>query len=198
MIELKKLVKDLTGAPVIEALADVLRENDPDFEEVETKYYEAVIILDKMLRDKIEPSVEDYLKACERDVIANVLYAAYLGYKANLDNFQSPTGNNFVKEEYSILLKEHTIGTFPIHTEIERTVQAFRHALPTEYHSFDEDIFQYFLTLDMAGPKLAHYAGYVLSNELLPLVEPGYRKDYIQTNNYAAEVQKYFGYLPIQ
>jgi len=63
---------------VIEALVDTLRENDPDFEKVETKCYEAVSILDKMLCDKIGPAVEDYLKACERDVIASVLYTAYL------------------------------------------------------------------------------------------------------------------------
>ena len=45
--------------------------------------------------------------------------------------------------------------------------------------------------------KLAHYAGYIIGNLILPWVEPGYREDACQTMAFAAETKKFMGMLPL-
>ena len=56
-----------------------------------------------------------------------------------------------------------------------------------------ENITNYYIHMECAGPKLAHYAGYLMANKLLPWVEPGYREDWHQTQIYDHQIREYFG-----
>ena len=47
--------------------------------------------------------------------------------------------------------------------------------------------------LETVGPKLAHYYGYLLGNELLPWVIPGYHADSVLTIRYTDMLRQYFG-----
>ena len=68
-------IKDLmVGKSVIADLADLLRANDADFAESEKGYYAAVEKLRASLPAEQTPSLDEYLSACETDVISVVAY----------------------------------------------------------------------------------------------------------------------------
>ena len=72
-------IKDLMiGKRVIADLADLLRTNDTDFAESEKNYYAAVEKLRAALPTEQTPTLDEYLSACETDVISVVAYAGYL------------------------------------------------------------------------------------------------------------------------
>lgn len=91
-------IKDLmVGKSVISDLADLLRVNDADFAESEKGYYAAVEKLRAALSAEQAPTLDEYLSACETDVISVVAYAGYLGFRVNLENFHHPIGIDFVR-----------------------------------------------------------------------------------------------------
>ena len=187
----------LLGGYVVTDLVDLLRINDEEFLESEKKYKRATDILDSELPADHSPSLDDFLMACEKDIISDVLYAAYLGFKVNLENFHHPIGIDFVRLDTIDYLKEHLFGHFPVNYENHKVKEAFRKSLPEAFQSLHDDIQSYYVHLECAGPKLAHYAGYIIANNILPWVEPGYREDYCQTLAFTAETEKYMGYLPL-
>lgn len=191
-------IKDLmVGKSVIADLADLLRTNDEDFPESEKKYLAAVETLHSELPAEFVPSLDEYLAACESDVISVVAYAGYLGFRLNLENFHHPIGIDFVRLDTIDYLKDHLFGHFPINYHNSQVHDAFRKTLPEGLQELQVDILDYFTHLECAGPKLAHYAGYIIGNHILPWVEPGYREDYCQTMAFAAETEKYMGVLPL-
>ena len=143
------------------------------------------------------PSLDEYLSACENDVISVVAYAGYLGFRVNLENFHHPIGIDFVRLDTIDYLKDHLFGHFPINYRNAQVREAFYKSLPEGLQRLEDSIQDYFTHLECAGPKLAHYAGYIIANNILPWVEPGYREDYCQTLAFTAETAKYMGYLPL-
>ena len=200
MIDLKTLdnMKELlVGKTVLKELADVLRAKDEAFGPAEERYHSAVQTLRQTLSPEETSCLEDYLSACETDVIAAVAYAGYLGYRVNLEHFRHPIGIDFVHLDTIDYLKGHLFGHHPRSYQCQQAREAFWEALPEAHRQLDEDIQDYFTHLECAGPKLAHYAGYVIANQLLPWVEPGYRADEIQTRAFAQETERYMGFLPL-
>ena len=191
-------IKDLMiGKSVIADLADLLRANDTDFAESEKNYYAAVEKLRAALPAEQTPTLDEYLSACETDVISAVAYAGYLGFRVNLENFHHPIGIDFVRLDTIDYLKDHLFGHFPINYRNSQVREAFYKSLPEGLQNLEESVQDYFTHLECTGPKLAHYAGYIIANNILPWVEPGYREDYCQTMAFAAETEKYMGYLPL-
>ena len=191
-------IKDLMiGKSVIADLADLLRANDTDFAESEKNYYAAVEKLRAALPAEQTPTLDEYLSACETDVISVVAYAGYLGFRVNLENFHHPIGIDFVRLDTIDYLKDHLFGHFPINYKNSHVREAFYKSLPEGLQCLEDSIQDYFTHLECAGPKLAHYAGYIIANNILPWVEPGYREDYCQTMAFSAETEKYMGYLPL-
>ena len=190
-------IRDLmVGKSVITDLADLLRANDAEFAESEKKYLAAVETLRSELPTEFVPTLDAYLDACETDVISVAAYAGYLGFRVNLENFHHPIGVDFVRLDTIDYLKEHLFGHFPINYHNAQVHEAFHKSLPEAFQGLEDDIRDYFTRLECAGPKLAHYAGYIIGNHILPWVEPGYREDYCQTMAFAAETEKYMGVLP--
>ncbi len=178
-------------------LADLLRLHDEEFDDEEKKYTEAIAFLKRNLPESFTPTVDDYIAAAQREVIANILYAAYEGYRANLDNFHSPYTTPFPRMDFTDYIRDHLVGYFPPACEARSICEQFRKALPEHCHEAEDAISSYYITLDVSGPKLAHYVGYMISNKLLPWVVPGYREDYSQTLIYQRELEQYMGYLPM-
>lgn len=191
-------IKDLmVGKTVITDLADLLRANDADFVESEKKYLAAVERLRSELPSDFSPTLDEYLTACETDVISVVAYAGYLGFRVNLENFHHPIGIDFVRLDTIDYLKDHLFGHFPINYRNAQVREAFHKSLPAAFNQLQDNIEEYFTHLECAAPKLAHYAGYIIGNHILPWVEPGYREDYCQAMAFTMEMEKYLGYLPI-
>ena len=59
----------MVGKSVITNLADLLRANDEEFAESEKKYLAAVEALRSELPAEFVPTLDEYLAACESDVI---------------------------------------------------------------------------------------------------------------------------------
>lgn len=87
----------MVGKGIITDLANLLRANDEEFAESEKNYLAAVEILRKELPSGSSPTLDDYLAACESDVISAVAYAGYLGFRVNLENFHHSIGIDFVR-----------------------------------------------------------------------------------------------------
>ena len=187
----------MVGKGLITDLADLLRANDEEFAESEKNYLAAVEILRKELPPGSSPTLDDYLAACESDVISAVAYAGYLGFRVNLENFHHPIGINFVRLDTIDYLKGHLFGHFPVNYRNAQVREAFSKSLPVAFKQLHDYIQDYFTHMECAGPKLAHYAGYIIGNLILPWVEPGYREDHSQTAAFAAETEKYMGFLPL-
>ena len=191
-------IKDLiVGKTVIEDLADLLRTNDADFAECEAKYMAAVATLRSSLPTNLSCTLDEYLSACETVVISMVAYAGYLGFRVNLENFHHPIGVDFIRLDSIDYIKGHLFGHFPINHHNAQVCDVFYKSLPEAFRGPCDDIRDYFTHLECAGPKLAHYAGYIIANHILPWVEPGYREDYCQTLAFASETKQYMGVLPL-
>lgn len=186
-----------TGHGVIEALCQVLRENDPEFADCEEHYANAVDFLRNELPSDMVPALDAFLNAREADVISRTVSAGYLGYRVNLENFHHPIGIDFVHLNTIDYLKDQIIGHFEANRIASKISASFSLALPDALQPQLEVITEYYVFLECTGPKLAHYAGYVIANHLLPWVEPGYRVDRSQTSAFQREMKKLYGYLPI-
>ena len=57
----------------------------------------------------------------------------------------------------------------------------------------NDDILGYTTYLETFGPKLAHYFGYLLGDELLARIVPGYQPDPLLTIRYRDWVRTYMG-----
>lgn len=187
----------LTGPTLLDDLAAFLRSHDQDFVQKETQYKASVLQLRESLDAAAAPRLDEYLCAWQTEVTADLLYASYLGYRMNLDNFHAPCTLNFVQMDFTNYIREHLLGHFPMCYCASRTKEAFHLALPEKLYDAEMTITDYYIALDVTGPKLAHYAGYIFANQFLPWVEPGYQVDRSQTLLYENELRRYFNYLPL-
>ncbi len=183
------------GQEITERLAALMRKHDDTFWPIESKYLKSSDLLRKKCNG-VGPTFASFIEAEEQIVQINFLYAAYLGFRANLENYHSPAGYSFLNLDYTEFLKEHLMGHTDASRSAERVKELFRCSLPAEYEQCYDEINEYFIALDVVGPKLAHYWGYQFANELLPLVEPGYVPDRSQTMKYGYMLEKYLEFYP--
>ena len=198
MTPLAQFVDQLTGPNIIRHLAETLRKTSDGFPESESRYHKAVEGLRAILPEAHSPSLDAYMEAMETDIRARLVFAGYNGFLANLVNFRQPFGLDFTRKDFFDSVKDHVIGHFPVNYEASRVIDDFVRSLPENCCQFEEDISDYYVYMECTGPKLAHYAGYLIGNSLLPWVEPGYREDYHQTFLYSHDINKYIGIDPFK
>ena len=110
MKTLNEIVQAITSPSILDELAELIRAHDKTFPQEETIYHEAVEDLKKTMSVH---SVDEYIRACQTEVVANILYAAYEGYRANLANFYSPCATDFPRMDCTDYIRDHLIGHFP-------------------------------------------------------------------------------------
>ena len=193
MKTLNEIAQAITSPAILDELVELIHTHDETFLQEEAIYHEAVEDLKKTMP---VDSVNEYIRACQTEVVANILYAAYEGYRANLVNFYSPCATTFPRMDFTDYIRDHLVGHFPPTMDAYHIREAFIKALSEAAREAEEAVSGYFALLDVHGPKVAHYVGYELANRLLPWVVPGYREDHSQTTIYRRELKKYMGYLP--
>ena len=198
MTSLTQFVDQLTGPNIIHHLAELLRKTSEDFHESEARYHRAVDELRTALPEGYTPTLDAYLEAMETDIRSRLVYAGYNGFVANLANFRQPFGLDITRHDFFDIVKDHIIGHFPANYEAASVAAVFIRSLPEDCHQYQEAISDYYIHMECAGPKLAHYAGYLIGNQLLPWIEPGYREDYHQTFLYSHDIDKYIGKDPFK
>ena len=83
--------------------------------------------------------------------------------------------------------------TLPHRAAAEKAISAFRETYKDALSEYEDAIQSYYIYLEVAGPKLAHFWGYAFANRFLPWVEPGYVSDGAQTSVYALELRRDLG-----
>ena len=179
MNTIESILSQLTSNALVSDLKTVLREQDPEFPPVETAFQEATCVLASRIGRE---EVEKLLAAKERQILSDLVYAAYLGFQANLSNFHNPVASQFTELDYDVFLREHIMQTLPC-----------RETYTDALSEYEDAIQSYYIYLEVAGPKLAHFWGYAFANKFLLWVEPGYVSDGAQTSIYALELHRDLG-----
>lgn len=197
MKTMEMIMEQLTGRHILEEMAEQFRQHDESFREEEALRNKAVAALRAALPADFSPSLDEYISAHERDVLVRIVYAGYHGFQINLANFNEPYGVDFTRMESFDIVKEHIIGNLPANDHTYQVIEAFYKALPEELREYHTHISEYYTNFECAGPKLAHYAGYVIANKLLYWIQPGYQMDPVQTIQYESDITEYCGYTPL-
>ena len=191
MKTIEPILSCLTSITMVDDLRQVLREKDPEFLPAEEKFLEVVAHLTEKLG--IE-EVERYVTAMDRQICSDLVYAGYLGFQANLQNFHNPVASQFTRLDYETFLREHIMQTMPYRNEAEAAATAIQEAYEEALNEYEDAIRSYYVYLEVTGPKLAHFWGYRFANQFLPWVEPGYVSDGAQTSLYALELNRDLGF----
>lgn len=188
---MKAILESLTSANMVKKLTAFMEKNCEDFPECKRKYIECVETLKIELGAELNPSVEDMALAIEQQVASDLIYSAYLGFKANLDYFRNPVANNFLNVDMETYLRETTAHRLPAYESAQRVINCFHEQLTDEQKEKTIAIVEYVSYLETVGPKLAHYYGFIFANEFLARVEPAYSPDIPLTYAYRRMLQDY-------
>lgn len=191
MNTIESILSQLTSNALVADVKTVLLKQDPEFLPVESAFQEAT----HALASKIgKEEAEKLLAAKEQQILSDLVYAAYLGFQTNLSNFHNPIASQFTKLDYDVFLREHIMQTLPHRASAEKVITAFRETYKDALSEYEDAIQSYYIYLEVAGPKLAHFWGYAFANQFLPRVEPGYVSDGAQTSVYALELHRNLGF----
>ena len=173
MIDIKTIMEQLTGQALTNSLIEFLEKHCEDFPEIREKYQEAIAQTEKG---------KELADAISAQAASDLLFSAALGLKANLDHFRDPIARTFLEIDPEIYLRESVAHSLPQYIEAQKV----RNTVETY-----DDIIGYTTYLETFGPKLAHYFGYLLGDELLPKIVPGYHPDRTLTFQYKTILEQY-------
>lgn len=189
MITMENVMEQLTGKAIVDALIHTLSRSFEDFAATKERYDKAMA----SLREEIGDAVQDEITAIEQQTASNLLFSGFLGLKANLDHFGDPVARNFLDVDTETYLRENTARRLPAYCQAQEIRNRFYELLTSEQKKLHEDITAYSCYLETTGPKLAHYFGYILGNDLLQRIVPGYHDDPVLTMQYRTMLELYFG-----
>ena len=175
MIDVKTIIEQLTGQALTNSLIEFLEQHCGDFPEIHGKYQEAIARTEEG---------KTLAEAIDAQTASDLLFSAALGLKANLDHFHDPIARTFLEVDPEIYLRESVAHSLPQYIEAQKIRDAAE---------ANDTIIEYTTYLETFGPKLVHYFGYLLGDELLPRVIPGYQPDPLLTIRYRDWVRTYMG-----
>lgn len=185
--------KVLEGKKIVQEFTLILGEHFGSFADVHKRYLAAADALRKELGADGSPSVDDMLDAIDKQTASNLLFSGALGLKSNMDHFMDPMARTVLDVDFPVFLREATALRLPEYVRAQETIDAFSSSLTPAQKEVFEDVIAYIAFLETTGPKLAHYYGYILGNDILPYTVPGYHQDDVLTMHYSAMLRKYFG-----
>ena len=191
MNTIESILSQLTSNALVADVKTVLLKQDPEFPPVESAFQEATHALASRIGKE---EAEKLLAAKDQQILSDLVYAAYLGFQTNLTNCHNPVASQFTKLDYDVVLREHIMQTLPHRAAAEKDIAAFRGTYKDALSEYEDAIQSYYIYLEVAGPKLAHFWGYAFANKFLPWVEPGYVSDGAQTSVYALELHRDLGF----
>ena len=116
------------------------------------------------------------------------------GFQQNLECFQNPVNTMFLKMDFEDFHREQRMHTLPEVQKAAKTINAFHEVmrtLPEEKKNLTDGISEFMCYLETTGYKLAHYFGFILADEFLPYVIPGYCRDSCTTLLYERNLCEY-------
>ena len=188
MLKKKAIWKYLTGEHITEAVIELMEERFADFTQVRNGYLSAMYRLEKTHG----ASCKEEMDAIDSQLRSLVLFSGMLGLKANVEHFMDPVARNFLDVDTEVYLREETAHRLPEYKAAQQTRDAFFARLSSREQDIYDAVTEYTCYLETVAPKLAHYYGYILGNDLLPQVIPGYHPDTLQTAQYEAMLKRYW------
>lgn len=191
MKTMQNFVEHLTGQGIVDALVEQMLQHIEGFREDHDRYLSAVSKLKVELGDSVDKVVT---AICERTA-SDLLFAGFLGFKMNWEHFQNPVTPNctWPQVDYNDYLQENIAHSLPDYQLADAVLSDFYRSLTVRQQEIYTAIMEYETHLATVAPKLAHYYGYLLGNELLPRVIPGYHVDAVLTMRYTDMLNRYFG-----
>ena len=195
MYTVKSVMSQLTDPKVVlQNVSDTLRRIDPNFLQEEQQYLRAEDALKEAVGDSVSPTASEYIAAREQEICAELIYVAWLGFQQNLECFQNPINTMFLKMDYEDFHRERRMHTLPEVQKALKTINAFYEVLrtlPEEKRNLTEGITDNMSYLETTGYKLAHYFGFILADQFLYHVVPGYVSDPVTKMQYRWDLQRY-------
>ena len=136
------------------------------------------------------------MDAIDKQLRSLVLFSGMLGLRANWEHFIDPL-RNFLDADTEVYLREETAHRLPAYKAAQETRDAFFARLSPEEQDIYDAVTEYACYLETVAPKLAHYYGYILGNELLPQVIPGYHPSALQTAAYEMTLAPTYDYTVV-
>lgn len=198
MKTMQNFVEQLTGQGIVDALVDLLLKHIEGFQADHNRYLTAV---KRLKLELAAPTVDEVISAIYRRISSDLFFAGFLGLKMNLDHFINPMAPNctWPQVDFDDYLQENIAHSLPAYAITEATLSNFYNSLSAQQKEIYGAIEEYESHLEISGPKLAHYYGYLLGDTLLPRIIPGYQPDSVLTLKYNTMLEDYFGkhFLPI-
>lgn len=152
-------------------LMTTMENNFPDFSDSRKKYLQ---VMDSLQRPLGENAVKKEMEAIDRQLVAISFFSFVLGLQANYRYFTDPVGYNFLSIDPDIYLRENIAKSLPDYTTAQLARDDFYGRLDSMQQQAYQAVTEYICFFETVGPKLAHYYGFLLGNDLLQRVIPGY------------------------
>ena len=186
MYKTQEVIDQLTGKRIVLELVAFMEQNFEDFPEIHRKYKYAL----EMMHD--EKSIQGMTEAIEQRVASTLFFSGVLGIKANIDHYINPTARTVLDVGFEASLREEDALQFPVYRKAQAKIEQIFKKMSVHDETL-ADIIDYISYLDTVGPKLAHYFGFILGDEILQRLMPGYQPDRVLTMQYGSMIDAYFG-----
>lgn len=181
---------------VMSKVKEILREVDPDYEKEEQAFITACATFEAGLGDSVSFTAQDYLDALEESFASDIVFVVGRGFKLNLDIYRNPVNALAFKLDYEDLHQERMMPLVPATKKANKTSYDCLEELRASHrdkldllHGVDS----FYTYLQTVGYKVAHYYGYLLADQLLPHLIPGYYADSVYVSTYGLILNKDIG-----
>ncbi len=193
MLSANKFFEEISYKEIVASLVEVMASNFEDFAADQARYKETLSWLEQTLPEGTAPSVEKLVNAIDQQIGSAMLFSYFLGLKANWDHFIDPIGRTFLDVDTEVYLREDMARRLPDYQNAQCTQEQFYASLTPVQQERYEDVTSHICHLETVGPKLAHYYGYLLGNQLFSRIIPGYGEDAPFTFQYRNMLENYLG-----
>ena len=187
----ERILELLTGKEGAETLVEKLVAASEDFAEDHQQFEAAIDYFRATLSGDVSISVDDLIDAISRQITSQILYSGHLGFQANVDHFINPVARTFIEADPEVYLRERVAKAMPVYADAQAVIDQFYAQLLPEQKEQHECVRAYIAHLDTVVPKIAHYEGFLLGNELLRYVIPYFQPDLRLTLRYLWMLREY-------
>ena len=181
---------------VMSKVKEILRQVDPDYEKEEQAFIAACATFEAGLGNSVSFTAQDYLDALEESFASDIVFVVGRGFKLNLDIYRNPVNALAFKLDYEDLHQERMMSLVPAAKKANKASYGYLEELRASHRDkldLLDGVNSFYSYLQTVGYKVAHYYGFVLADQLLPHLIPGYYADSVYVSTYAAILNQDIG-----
>ena len=166
---------------------------DPDYEKEEQAFIAACATFEASLGDSVSFTAQDYLDALEKSFASDIVFVVGRGFKLNLDIYHNPVNALAFKLDYEDLHQERMMPLVPAAKKANKASYDYLEELRASHRDkldLLDGVNSFYSYLQTVDYKVAHYYGYLLADQLLPHLVPGYYADSAYVSTYGLILNK--------